>query len=41
MGPPESICISSLGSEQFDQGFHFDAGTTDLRFLPIAVQGLH
>ena len=28
-------------SEQFNEGFHFDAGTTGLRFLPISVQGLH
>ena len=41
MAPPKSICISSLGSEQFNKGFHFFAGTTGLRFLPISVQGLH
>ena len=41
MWPPKSICISSLGSEQLNKGFQFDAGITGLRFLPISVQRLH
>ena len=40
MGPPKSMCVFSLGSEQFIKSFQFDAGLIGLRFLPISVQRL-
>ena len=41
IGPTKTSWISSLGSEQFSNGCHFDAGMTGFRFLWISVQGLH
>ena len=40
IGPPKSICGSSLGSERLINGLHFYAGIIGLRFLPISVHRL-
>ena len=41
IGPPKSICISSLGSEHRGRGAHFVFGIKLFRFLPNSVHGLH